>query len=156
MTRTARTTRPTAAPLISGSGSLNGIADQLSLPSISTSLLRAHAGISRTRHSSLEDVFEQLRLDRAISFRRHVFARLCQLGIAGIVEAGSCAARLRKPGVEIAGRHRLHDKSHPGKTVAAEIRRQARILTRGVGEKIQMRDHATHGVDLAAELRHEK
>src|ERR1700683_5607488 len=95
VTRTARMTIPTPAALSSGSGSLNGIADQLSLPSTSTSLLRAaHAGVSRARHGSLEDVFEQLRGDRAIRFRWHVFARLCQLGIAGIVEPGSGAARL--------------------------------------------------------------
>src|ERR1700733_4028950 len=95
MTRTAKTTKPTTAPLISGSGSLNGIADQLSLPSTSTSLLRAaHAGVSWARHGSFEDVFEQLRLDRAIGFRWHVFARLRELSIAGIVEPGSGAARL--------------------------------------------------------------
>src|ERR1700685_680419 len=102
MTSTARMTMPTAAPLSSGSGSLNGIADQLSLPSTSPSLLRAaHAGVSGTRHGSLEDVFEQYWLNRAIGFRRQFFARLCQLGVTGVVEPRSGAARLRKPRVEI-------------------------------------------------------
>src|ERR1700683_4479127 len=122
MTRTARMTMPTAAPLSSGSGSLNGISDQPSLPSTPPSLLLAtHAGVSGTGHGALEDVFEQPRLDRAIGFWRQVLARLCELGVACIVEPGSGAARLRKPGVEIARRHRLHDEPHPVKAVTAEI-----------------------------------
>src|SRR5262245_10460031 len=161
--RMARMTRPTTAPLSSGSGSLNGIASQVSLPSMSTSRLMqrrtrgpADARLSGTRHRPVDDALEQLRLHRAIGCRRHGLARLCQLGVAGIVECRSAAAHLLDPGVEIAGRHRLDDEPHLGKAVAAEICRKAGILARLVGEKVEMSDHAAHRVDLTAELRHEE
>src|ERR1700758_5503736 len=122
VTRMARMTMPTTAPLSSGSGSLNGIAAQVNLPSMSTSCLtqrrtpvRADAGLFGTRHRRIEDALEQLRLHRAIGRGRHGFARLCQLGVAGNVEGGSGAAHLLEPSVEIAGRHRLDDEPHLGK-----------------------------------------
>src|SRR5262249_28794807 len=137
VTRMARMTMPTTAPLSSGSGSLNGIASQLSLPSISTSRLAqrrtpgpSDARLSRTRHRLVDDALEQLRVHRAIACGRHGLARLCQLGVAGIVEGGSGTARLLDPGFEIIGRHRLDDKPHLGKSVAAEICRKAGILAR--------------------------
>src|SRR6516164_6022807 len=150
-------TTPTTAPLSSGSGSLKGIAAQVSLPSMSTSRVM-HWRIcgSRTRRRLVEDALEQLGFDRAIGCGRYVLARLCQFGVAGIVEAGSGAARLLEPGIEIASGHRLDDEPHPGKTVAAEICRKTRIFARVVSEKVEMRDHAAHRVDLAAELRHEE
>src|SRR5215472_13875495 len=93
--RTARMMTMTAAALSSGSGSLNGIASQLSLPSMSTSRLTpADARLSRTRHRLLDDVLEQLRFHRAIGCGRHGHARLCQRGVAGLVEGGSGTAHL--------------------------------------------------------------
>src|SRR5262245_40755756 len=157
VTRMARMTMPTTAPLSSGSGSLNGIAAQVSLPSMSTSRV-THCRIrgSRTRCRLVEDALEQLRFDGAIGGGRYVLARLCQFGVAGIVEAGSGAARLLEPSVEIAGGHRLGDEPHVGKAVAAEHCRKPGIFARLVGEQTQMRGHAAHRVDLAAELRDEE
>src|SRR5215813_14139941 len=142
----------TTAMLIRGSGSLNGIASQVSFPSMSISRM-THC---RIRRRLVDDALEQLGFDRAIGGGPYVLARLCQFRVAGIIEAGSGAARLLEPGVEIAGGHRLDDKPHPGKTVAAEICRKAGILARLVGEKVEMSDHAAHRVDLTAELRHEE
>src|SRR5579863_621879 len=105
---TARTTMATTAPLISGSGSLNGIAAQVSLPSISASRVRrprrgrADARLCAARYRLVEDAVEQLGIDRAIGRRRHGLAGLCQGGVAGIVERCPRAARARHPGVEIA------------------------------------------------------
>src|SRR6516225_1345620 len=160
---TARMTIRTTAMLMIGSGSLNGIASQLSLPSMSASRVThywrirpADTRVSGARRCLAEDALEQLGFHRAIGCGRHVLARLCQLSVAGIVEAGSGAARLLEPSVEIAVGHRLDDEPHPGKTVAAEICRKARILARLVGEEMEVRGHAAHRVDLAAELRHEE
>src|ERR1700730_19151409 len=132
-------TRRTTAMLMIGSGSLNGIAAQLSLPSISTSRLprrrtpsRAGPRLFGTRERLVDDALEQLRLYRAIGCRRHGLARLCQLRVTGIVEGGAGAAHLRDPGIEVAARDRLGDKPHLGKAVAAEICRKARILPPGV------------------------
>src|SRR6185312_10971893 len=102
VTRMARMTMPTTAPLSSGSGSLNGIAAQLSFPSMSTSRrpaprrtpVRTDACFSGTRHRHVDDALEQVRFYRAIGCGRHGLARLCQLGVAGIVEGGSCAAHM--------------------------------------------------------------
>src|SRR5271169_6690516 len=144
-------TTPTTAPLSNGSGSLNGIACQFNLPSMSTSRLThwrtpgpADRHVSGTRRRLVQDALEQLRFHRAISCERYVSARLCQLGVAGIVQAGSSAARLLEPGVEIAGGHRLDDEPHPGEAVTAEICREAGKLARIVCQKAEMRSHAAH------------
>src|SRR5690242_1384631 len=108
---TARMTMTTTTPVISAIGSWNGIAAQVSLPSISTSrLLRRRTpgragGLVGTRRRLVDDVVEQLGLGRAIRRRRHGFARLRQFCVAGIVEHRAPAARLPDPGVEIAGGH---------------------------------------------------
>src|SRR6516164_3229979 len=134
---TARMTMRTTAMLMRGSGSLNGIASQLSLPSMSTSSLtrwwtpvRTDARLSGTRHRLVNDALEQVRFYRAIGCRRHGLTRLCQLGVASIVEGGSCATHMLEPRIEIAGRYRLGDEPHVGKAVAAEHCRKAGILTR--------------------------
>src|SRR6516165_9040400 len=137
-------TMPTTAPLSSGSGSLNGIAAQVSFPSISSShaMCRSSSSVdtrvSGARRRLVEDALEHLRFDRAIGCGRYVSARFCQFGVASIVEAGSAAAHLFEPGVEIAGWYRLDDETHPGKTVAAEHCRKAGKLARMVGEKVEM------------------
>src|SRR5262249_38008431 len=114
---TARMTMRTTAMLMRGSGSLNGIASQLSLPSMSTSSLTLwwtpcapDSHISGAGRRLVEDALKQLRIHRAIGCGRYGLARLGQLCVTGIVEAGSGAARLCEPGVEIAGRHRLGDE----------------------------------------------
>src|SRR6516165_5869449 len=143
VTRMARMTMPTTAPLSSGSGSLNGIAAQLSFPSMSTSRLaprgtpvRTNARFSGTRDRLVDDALEQVRFYRAIGCGRHGLARLCQLGVASIVEGGSCAADMLKPRSEIAGGYRLGDEPHVGKAVAAEHCRKPGIFTRLVGEQV--------------------
>src|SRR6516164_9599762 len=152
--RIARMTMPTTAPLSSGSGSLNGMASQLSLPSMSASHL-AHR-LCGTRHRLVDDALEQLRVHRAIGCGWHRLARLFQLGVAGIVEWGPGAARLLEPSIEIFGRHRLDDEPHLGKAVTAVICRKAGILARLVREQVEVGGHAAHRVDLAAELGHEE
>src|ERR1700761_9184545 len=163
VTRIARMTTRTTAMLYSGRGWSNGIAAQVSFPSMSISRLTqqrtAGAGdacLSGTRHRLVDDVLEQLRRHRAIGSRRHGRARLCQFGEGGTVESRSGAAHLLDPCVEIAGRHRFDDKPHLGKAVAAEVGRKAGVLARLVGEEVEMGGHAAHRVDLAAELRHEE
>src|SRR5690349_9377620 len=144
-------TMRTTAMLMRGSGSLNGIAAQVSFPNILTSCLKrrrtpgpADSRLSRARRCLVEDALEQLGLGRAIGCGRHGLARLCKLGVAGLVQDGSGAARLREPGVEIAGRHRLDDEPHIGKAVAAVVCGKAGKLARVVGEKVEMRNHAAH------------
>src|SRR5262252_916414 len=159
---TTRTTMRTTAMLMRGSGSLNGIASQLSLPSMSTSRVMyrwsrpADTRVSGAGRRLVEDALEQLRFHRAIGCRRYRFARLGQLSVTGIVESRPGAARLLDPSVEIVGGYRLGDEPHVGKTVAAEHCRKAGIFAWVVGEKVEMSDHAAHRVDLAAELRHEE
>src|SRR4051812_20782668 len=190
---TMRRTMPTTAALISGSGSLSGIADQLSLPSIpgqvslanvpvtsariwtasisaqlstccisTSSMLRGGMGGGADirpfgiRYGLVDDAFEQPRSDRAIDARRRGRARLGQFGVAGLVERGAGALRLRDPSVEVARRHCLDDKPHLGKAGAAEISREPGELARRAREQVEVRGHAAHRVDLAAELRHEE
>src|ERR1700757_4730444 len=99
---TARMTMRTTAMLMRGSGSLNGIAAQVSFPNILTSCLKrrrtprpADSRLSRARRCLVEDALEQLGLGGAIGCGRHGLARLCKLGVAGLVQDGSGAARLR-------------------------------------------------------------
>src|ERR1700693_698255 len=101
VTRMASTATATTAALISGSGSLNGIAAQLSLPNISTSRLQcrwapgcAGSRVVISRRCLVEDALEQVWFDRAIRRWRHGLAGLCQSGKAGVVKRGSRAAHL--------------------------------------------------------------
>src|SRR5215469_11329646 len=100
-------TTTTTAALNSGSGSLTGIAAQVSLPSMSTSRLLRVIRLVGARDRLVDDVLEQVGLHRAIGRRRHGFARLCQRGIAALVERRPGAAHLIEPPFEILGRHRL-------------------------------------------------
>src|SRR6266481_4120708 len=100
-------TMTTTAAANSGIGSLNGIAAQLSLPSISASRLRcrrtpglAGARLFGAQRRLVDDALEELRVDRAIGPRRHGLARLRQIGVAGIVERRPGGARRRHPTVE--------------------------------------------------------
>src|SRR5271167_1583357 len=123
---TARMTRTTTPMAYSGRGWSNGIAAQVRLPSISASYLprrrapgRTNARLFGTRHCLLDNVFEELGLDRAVGRRRHGLARLCQFGVGGIVERRAGAARLRDPAVGVTGRHRPANEPHVRKAVAA-------------------------------------
>src|SRR5262245_58481924 len=97
----------TTAMLMRGSGSLNGIAAQVSFPSMSTSGLSGwrtpgptERRASGTCRRLVQDALEQFWCHRAIGCGRYGFARLGQLGIAGIVESRPGAARLLDPSVE--------------------------------------------------------
>src|SRR5215467_7300231 len=120
-------TRPTTPMAYNGSGWSNGIAAQLSLPSISTSsLLRrgtpsGAGGAFRPCRCPPYDAVEQIGRDRAVGGRWDGLARLRQLRVAGLVERRPGAAHLSHPGVEVASQHRLGDEPHLGKSVAAEI-----------------------------------
>src|SRR6476659_8488456 len=99
----------TTAVLISGSGSLKGSDDQLSLPSISAYLPwhgRSDSGLWGTRRRLVDDALEQLGRDGAIC-RRRGRARLFEVGDAGFIERSPGAPHLRNPGLEITARHRL-------------------------------------------------
>src|SRR6185503_16991204 len=129
-----RTTAATTAALMSGSGSLKGIAAQLSLPSISTPFpghrrapARVDIYLRGSRRSPVEDALEQVWGDRPISDRRSQ-ARLCQLGKAGVVERRAGAPRLPQPGVELARRHGLDHEAHVGEVAAAEVGRDSLIV----------------------------
>src|SRR5271165_1522348 len=129
---TARITRTTGAMAKRGKGWSNGIAAQVKLPSISASRLplRRTPGLAGVRFLGIEgrlvdDAVKQLGVDRAIGRRRHRYAWLCQRGITGHVERRSRGPGLRDPAGEVSRRHRLDDKPHIGKAVAAEIRRNS-------------------------------
>src|SRR6202030_1976118 len=105
---TARMTMRTTAMLMIGSGSLNGIASQLSLPSMSTSCLTQRwtpgpggAHLSGTHDRLIDDALKQVRIHRTIGCWRDGLARLCQLGVAGIIERRSGGSCLLEPNVEI-------------------------------------------------------
>src|SRR5215217_6211063 len=137
--RTANTPKTAPPPATSAIGSWNGMASQLSLPSISTPRLRLCRRFDRVRlrrrrtpgavgarlfggtcRRHLDDPVEHFRIRRAIGGRRHRLARLRQLRISAIVERPTGAAHLLYPAVEVTARHGLHDKAHVGKAFAAE------------------------------------
>src|SRR5207237_312362 len=137
-------------------------AAQLTRPSVSPSRLQCRRTPRRssssnfgTRRRLIDDALEQVPLDRAKGGRWHGLAWFRQGGVPGRVER-SGAVCLCDPLIEIAGQHGVHGEAHIGKAVAAVIGRDAGILARFVGEQVEMRLHAGHRVDLAAELRHEE
>src|SRR4029077_7682406 len=114
VTRTAKMTMPTTAPLSSGSGSLNGMASQVNFPSMSTSRraprrtpVRTDVRLSGTRDRLVNDALEQIRFYRGLGCAGPGPARGCQFAIPGSVEGGSGLTPLLEPRVEISGRHRL-------------------------------------------------
>src|SRR5262249_336579 len=122
----ARITITTTAPESSGSGSLKGIAAQVSLPSMSASCLfdrstpsRARARVAGARLRLVVDVLEQIGEGRAEGFRRHGRARLRQFGVGRRIQRRPYAAYL-DPGLEISRRYRLRDELHVRKAIAAE------------------------------------
>ena len=65
-------------------------------------------------------------------------------------------ARLATQCCEVAGATAHDVEAHVGEPVAAELRRQARVDARADRPAGSAGRHAGHGVDLAAELRHEE
>src|ERR1700761_108909 len=138
--------------VISGMGLSQGIAARLSLPNIGPSW-GGHPG---RRARSCEDCVEQTGADGAEDPRRLLAARPRKLRVLLEIERAATRMALLDPSAKSIGRHRSHLKAHVGESVAAELRRQAGKSSRILGQKIQLGRHAGHGVDLTAELRHEK
>ena len=139
----------------------NGIALQLSLPRrfiVLPSATSNRCGKSDRPAdiAGIHDAVEQIGGDGAIGERRDRLARLGQIGISSRVEHRAVAARRRHPLRKLLGRHRIDGKVHVGKAVAAELRREPRIGAGMIRLQLKMRRHSRHGVDLAAELRHEE
>src|SRR5215471_19556614 len=159
----ARITITTTAPESSGSGSLKGIAAQVSLPSMSASCLfdrstpsRTRARVAGARLRLVDDVLEQIGADRAEGFRRYGRARLRQFGVGLRIQRRPYAAYPFDPGLEISRRHRLRDEQHVRKAIAAEHRGKAGKFARCICQQVEMCGHASHCVDLTTELRDEE
>src|SRR5262249_21026482 len=112
-------TMTTTAPLNSGSGSLKGIADHVSLPNMSASCLSDGSTPSGTgdpvagaRDCLIDDALEQIGLDWSKGLRGHGRARLRQCGIGRLIERRPGAVCLVDPGLEISRRHCLRDEMH--------------------------------------------
>src|SRR5207253_5032977 len=109
-------TMTTTASAKSATGSLNGMAAQVSLPSISPARLLHRRAPGRaggplgTGCRLVDDALEEFGVDRAIGHRRHRLARLCQFGVTGIIQRRPGTARRGDPAFKIAGRHCLGDE----------------------------------------------
>ena len=94
--------------------------------------------------------------DGAISERGDRLAWLDEIGVGLRVECRTGCARGIHPLRKIRVGNGIGLEGHVGKTIAAELRRESRIASGIVRLKLKMRRHSSHGVDLAAELRHEE
>src|SRR5580658_7624875 len=155
--------RMTTAPVTSGIGWSSGMAAQVSLPSMLGLRSRGYVGVwpaglrARPRRQHLcGDLLEQVGSGRTVGERSHIQALPGQVGIARGIEGWAAGARGLDPGSELVGRHCVYVEKHARETVAAEVARQAVERARGVRLQVQLRRHAVHRVDHAAELRDEK
>src|SRR5215470_14186475 len=107
-------TMTTTRPVTNAIGWSKGIAAQVSLPSMSASCLldrptpggRVGALLAGARDGPVDDVLEELVLDRPVGRRRHGLARLRQCGISRLIEHRPGAANLRDPSLEVRRQHR--------------------------------------------------
>src|SRR3954465_8948618 len=106
-------------------------------------------------YSGAQNAVEQVGSDRAVSERRNRAARLGQISIGLRVEQRTGTARRGYPLCKAFGWHSLDVEAHIGETIAAELGRQSPVCSRMVRLQVKARHHSRHGVDLAAELRHE-
>src|SRR5882672_89399 len=148
MPRMPSTPRTMTMETTSGIGSLNGIAAQVRLPSISTPCSRRGRtpGLADFRFIALprrliDDAVEQFWIDRRVGRRRHGMARFHQFAVSAIVKRRARGAYLCDPGVKVAGSDRGDDEPHGGKAVAAELGGQSLICTRLVGQQVHMAGH---------------
>src|SRR5271168_2839439 len=101
-------------------GSLNGMASQVSLPSILLLHLHGLARLSRTRRG-MDDALEQVLGDPAIGRNRQGLTGFGERGEAFRIERVALAARGIDPFGELVRRHRIDGEMHVGETVAAEL-----------------------------------
>src|SRR6266853_1313172 len=106
--------------------------------------------------SGVQDAVEQIGSNGTIGERRNRFARLGQIGISLRVKQRPSAASCSHPLRKVFGWHRINGKAHIGKTAATVLGRQPPVRSRMIGLEVKARHHSGHGVDLAAQLRHEE
>src|ERR1700728_1671110 len=94
------------------------------------SIVLMAAGTRDLRHFPVYERREQPGADGSVGERRHGLARLLQFGVALRVERWPRAFCLRRPRRELIRRHRVDEKVHVGKAVAAEIERAALVASR--------------------------
>src|SRR5215831_3868126 len=104
-----------------------------------------------------DDLVEQIRLDRRIRERSNIRARFREIliGLRGERRGGGVAG-LVDPGGELVFWQRLDLELHIREAVAAEMARHAEEGSRLLGVEVELRRHAVHRVDHAAELRDEE
>src|ERR1700722_11295084 len=155
---TPRTTTMTKAPANSGIGWSKGMAPQVSLPSIlfPHSLQGAWIGLRdrpRTwRQCLIQDLAKQSVRDGLERERFRHDALFGELDVAFRRELISRGAGLTEPIIKFRRRFRHDLEMHAGKSVAAYLSCKAAKGPRVIGQEIELRRHAVHGVDHAAEL----
>src|ERR1700734_1205379 len=124
-------TRPTTDAATSGIGWSNGMASQVSLPSMLVlrprryGYVRAPGLWSRSRRQFLgRDLLEQPGLDVTIGERGHVDALLGEPGVARGIEWLAGRARGVDPAGKLIGRNRAHLEMHVREPVAAVVARE--------------------------------
>src|SRR5712671_6868632 len=150
---------PTKAAAISGIGWSNGMAAQVSLPSMLVLRPRGYARVgspglwARSRRQFLcDDLLEQLGIGCTEGERTCVHARPGQGRVAPGIEGWTGVARALDPGGELLRRHRVHVEMHVRETIAAIVARKAAEGAWCIRAQVQLRPHAVHRVDHAAEL----
>src|SRR5690349_14994788 len=128
---------PTSAAATSGIGWSNGMASQVSLPSML--VLRPLRGTGPRRHDLQQDALEEVGIDVAIGERGHRDALLGQLGIALPVQDGTALAGLLDPGGEAVRRDHIDGEMHVGEAGAAIVARQPAIGALMVGAEMEPR-----------------
>ncbi len=118
---------------------------------------RGGCGLDDWRHIALHHGLEEMRRDSAEGRWRSVFCSAAQAGRSAAASSFPPAACVVSTQCGEGFRRQRDDvEAHVGEAVAAELRREAGIGAGLVGLQVQLRRHARHGVDLAAELRHEE
>src|SRR5580704_9720094 len=126
----------------------NGIADQLSLPSMSECLFYRPLRLDMPRSNRLEGVLGNRSVRVLIARSRGPE----QLGKRIAIEDGALSARLGNPDCEILPGLCSHHEMHVGKSGAAELCRDTWIRSGFVGLQIELGSHAGHRIDLTAKL----
>src|SRR5271166_1626877 len=161
---------PTTAAVYSGIGSSSGMAAQVKLPNILVLLRRTGARVdepdARVEQIGLRagsrrqllcgDLLEQPGIDRSEGEWPPFDALPGEGDVARGVEGRADVAYALDPGGELVRWRRLHAEMHVREAIAAEVARLSEEGARRVRAQVQLRRHAVHRVDHAAELRDEE